>query len=162
VAEGSLGGLAIETRQLAELALVLEQQLGFSVVGQEGARTRLAVNGDAPGHRLEIHHQPDGPRGRNGLGTVHHVAMAIATAEGQLALRESLLAAGVGVTEVRDRQYFLSIYFREPSGVLFEIATEGPGFAVDEDAATLGEKIVLPPFLEAQRDDIVANLLPID
>ena len=61
-----------------------------------------------------------------------------------------------------DRFWFRSLYLREPNGVLFEIATEGPGFAVDEDAATLGEKIVLPPFLEGQREEIVANLLPID
>ena len=139
----------------------LEQHLGFSVVGQEGARTRLAVNGDAPGHRLEIHHQPAGPRGRNGLGTVHHVAMAIATAEEQLALRESLLAAGVGVTEVRDRQYFLSIYFREPGGVLYEIATMQPGFAVDEPLEALGRELKLPPWEEPSRREIEAGLDPV-
>ena len=136
----------------------LEQHLGFTVVGQEGPRTRMAVNGDAPGHRLEIHHQPDGPRGRNGLGTVHHVAMAIATAEEQLALREALLGAGVGVTEVRDRQYFQSIYFREPGGVLYEVATMQPGFAVDEPLASLGRDLKLPPWEEPHRRSIEAGL----
>ncbi len=84
--------------------------------------------------------------------------MAIATAEEQLALRESLLAAGVGVTEVRDRQYFTSIYFREPGGVLFEVATMQPGFAVDEPLAELGRALKLPPWEEPHRAGIEAGL----
>ena len=136
----------------------LERHLGFVVVGEEGDRMRLAVNGDQPGRRLEIVHRPDLPRGRNGLGTVHHVAMAIGTAEEQLALREALLVAGVGVTEVRDRQYFQSIYFREPGGVLYEVATMAPGFAVDEPLGSLGRELKLPPWEEPFRADIEAGL----
>ncbi len=81
----------------------------------------------------------------NGLGTVHHVAMAIATAEEQLEVREQLVKLGVGVTDVRDRCYFTSIYFREPGGVLFEIATMKPGFTIDEPAESLGKRLKLPP-----------------
>ncbi len=136
----------------------LERHLGFAVVGHDGDYTRLAVSGDRPGHRLDIRHQPAAPRGRNGLGTVHHVAVAIGTAEEQLALREDLLAAGVGVTEVRDRQYFQSIYFREPGGVLYEVATLQPGFAVDEPLAALGRDLKLPPWEEPFRATIEAGL----
>jgi glyoxalase family protein len=136
----------------------LERHLGANVVAEQGARTRLAVGGDRAGGWLEILHQPDAPRARNGLGTVHHVAMAIATAEEQLALREALLVAGVGVTEVRDRQYFQSIYFREPGGVLYEVATLQPGFAVDEAPAALGRDLKLPPWEEPYRREIEAGL----
>ena len=94
----------------------------------------------------------------NGLGTVHHVAMAIGTAEEQLQAREALLRLGVGVTEVRDREYFLSIYFREPGGVLYEIATMEPGFAVDEPLAELGTSLKLPPWEEPYRAEIEAGL----
>ena len=132
--------------------------LGFEVVDERERRTRLAVNGEAPGHRLESCHRPTVRAADNGLGTVHHVAMAIATEEEQLTLRESLLAAGVGVTEVRDRQYFTSIYFREPGGVLFEVATMPPGFAVDEPLAELGRALKLPPWEEPHRRGIEAGL----
>ena len=136
----------------------MTQRLGFEVVGDEGDRVRLALNGDAPGHAIDVLHAPDAPHARNGLGTVHHVAMAIGSAEEQLALRSALLAAGVGVTEVRDRQYFTSIYFREPGGVLFEVATVQPGFAVDEPLAELGRGLKLPPWEEPHRAGIESGL----
>jgi glyoxalase family protein len=94
----------------------------------------------------------------NGLGTVHHVAFAVATPEEQLEIRENLLSAGQMVTEVRDRQYFQSIYFREPGGVLLEVATAGPGFTVDEPVAELGEGLKLPPWEEDNRRSIEAHL----
>jgi glyoxalase family protein len=136
----------------------LERHLDFAVAATDGDRTRVAVHGDRPGHWLEILRRPDAPRGVNGLGTVHHVALAIATDEEQLALRERLLAAGARVTEVRDRQYFRSIYFREPGGVLYEVATLQPGFAVDEPLATLGRELKLPPWEEPHRAGIEAGL----
>jgi glyoxalase family protein len=136
----------------------MERLLGFQVVGEDGDRVRLALNGDAPGHAVDVLHAPDAARARNGVGTVHHVAMAIGSGEEQLALRSALLAAGVGVTEVRDRQYFTSIYFREPGGVLFEVATVQPGFAVDEDPAALGRALKLPPWEEPHRAAIEAGL----
>jgi len=136
----------------------LTTMLGYTVVGTDGKRTRLAVNGDGPGHLIDVIEDNDARTAVNGLGTVHHVAMAIATADEQLALREDLAAGGVGVTEVRDRCYFTSIYFREPGGVLYEVATMKPGFAVDEPAKALGRDLKLPPWEEAHRSAIERGL----
>ncbi len=105
---------------------------------------------------------PNGRPARGGTGQTHHVAFRAADDEQQAEWREHLLGMGVQVSEILDRDYFRSIYFRAPDGLLLEIATDGPGFAVDEDAETLGEKVVLPPFLEPRRAAIVANLKPID
>ena len=133
--------------------------LGFSVVDEMEGRIRVAVNGTGPGHIIDIVHDPQSTQARNGIGTVHHVAMAIATEDQQLTLREDLVRRGVQVTEVRDRQYFKSIYFREPGGVLFEVATIQPGFLVDEDLRTLGRDLKLPPWEEPHRQEI-ENRLP--
>ncbi|MCG6958237.1 MAG: ring-cleaving dioxygenase [Gemmatimonadetes bacterium] len=132
--------------------------LGWEVVEEEEGRTRLAVNGDRPGHRIEILHTPDAPQAVNGLGTVHHVAMGVDDEETQLAVREELVGLGVGVTPVRDRQYFRSIYFREPGGVLYEVATIPPGFAIDEDLGSLGTDLKLPPWEEPYRSEIEKGL----
>jgi len=92
---------------------------------------------------------------------VHHVAMAVATADDQLAIRQELVRRGHPVTNVLDRQYFQSIYFREPGGVLFEIATSQPGFTVDEAVGDLGRHLKLPSWEEPNRGDIEAGLAPI-
>ena len=92
------------------------------------------------------------PAGSMGVGTVHHVAFRVPDEETQLALREEISGLGYDVTPVLDRNYFRSIYFREPGGVLFEIATDPPGFAADEDPSHLGETLKLPPWLESRRD----------
>jgi glyoxalase family protein len=132
--------------------------LGWSISDRNEHRTRLGVIGGGPGQRLDILHAPDAPPAMNGLGTVHHVAMAIGSSEEQLAVRAELVERGYDVTEVRDRQYFLSIYFREPGGVLYEIATVGPGFAVDEAVPRLGRALKLPPWEEPHRAMIEAGL----
>jgi glyoxalase family protein len=132
--------------------------LGFQVVDQADGVIVLAVNGDLPGRRLELRFGTGAPPGRNGLGTVHHVAMAIATAEEQRTLRQDLVSQGCPVTEILDRQYFQSIYFREPGGVLFEVATVVPGFAVDEAPSDLGRELKLPPWEEPNRDEIERRL----
>src|SRR5690606_39508243 len=98
------------------------------------------------------------PAGVNGLGTIHHVALAVAADAGQQALRARLVDLGYHVTEVRDRQYFRSIYFREPGGVLLEVATAGPGFTVDEAEPDLGRALRLPPWEEPKRAAIEAGL----
>ena len=103
----------------------------------------------------------DADAARNGIGTVHHVAMAIGSAEEQLRLREELIEAGCKVTEVRDRCYFQSIYFREPGGVLFEVATIAPGFTADEPLGSLGRELKLPPWEEPNRADIETTLAPV-
>ena len=136
--------------------------LGFEKVSEDDGRVRLAVNGSEPGRILEIVAAPaDAPPAINGLGTVHHVALAIATAGEQLVLREDLIRRGYRVTEVLDRQYFQSIYFREPGGVLLEVATIGPGFTVDESPESLGSALKLPAWQEPNRAEIEAGLAPV-
>ena len=131
------------------------------VVDEMDSRIRLAVNGGGPGRTIDVAQHPDAEPAINGLGTVHHVAMAIATADEQLRLREELLRYGCKVTEVRDRCYFQSIYFREPGGVLFEVATLQPGFAIDEAPASLGRDLKLPPWEEPHRAEIERGLAPV-
>jgi glyoxalase family protein len=121
----------------------------------------MATGGDAPGHWIDVLQDASAPHAKNGLGTVHHVAMAIGSGEEQAALREALLTAGARVTEIRDRQYFTSIYFREPGGVLFEVATIAPGFAVDEPLDALGRALKLPPWEEPHRAEIERGLAAI-
>lgn len=132
--------------------------LGFRSVNEEEGRARLAVGSDAPGHIVEVVEARDAVPARNGLGTVHHVAFAVADAAEQLRAREELLRLGVQVTPVMDRQYFRSIYFREPGGVLYEIATVPPGFTIDEPAPQLGSALKLPPWEEPNRTAIEARL----
>jgi glyoxalase family protein len=132
--------------------------LGYHLVDREGGRARLAAGGSAPGHVIDVVEDPDAEPAVNGLGTVHHVAMAIATGNEQLRLREELMGRGLAVTEVRDRCYFQSIYFREPGGVLFEVATIEPGFTVDEPLAVLGSDLKLPPWEEPHRQGIESGL----
>jgi glyoxalase family protein len=139
----------------------LTEVLGFEVMDRDAARTRLGTEGGGPGRHLEVVGAPDAPAAVNGLGTVHHVALAIGDAEEQLRLRDQLLGLGYSVSDVRDRQYFLSIYFREPGGVLYEVATLGPGFTVDEDVRDLGRELRLPPWEEPHRHAIEARLPPI-
>jgi glyoxalase family protein len=100
--------------------------------------------------------------GAGGVGTVHHVAWRVPDDEHELALRARVRDSGLGTTEVIDRKYFHSVYFREPGGALFEIATDLPGFTVDEPLATLGESLVLPPWLETERGAIAAALPAIE
>ncbi|MDO8679596.1 MAG: ring-cleaving dioxygenase [Acidobacteriota bacterium] len=160
-ADAAIRGLHSVTMTIAspaETIVFMTDLLGFKTVDEIEGRTRLAVNGDEPGKAIDIVHAPGAPRGRNGLGTVHHVAMAVPAADDQLRMREELLRWGAKVTEVRDRQYFQSIYFREPGGVLFEIATVRPGFEVDESAAWLGRDLKLPPWEEPNRSEIEAGL----
>jgi glyoxalase family protein len=115
-----------------------------------------------PQAELHVAVQPDVPPARLGAGGVHHVAFRTPTEADYDAWCDRLRALRIPNSGKVDRYYFRSLYFREPNGVLFEIATDGPGFAVDEDPATLGEAVALPPFLEPQRAAIVANLRPID
>ena len=149
--------IAAPARSIAFLSGVL----GFSPLSEAGSRTRLGVSGGGPGHSLDLLAAPDAPAALNGLGTVHHLALAVATPEEQLAYREAVIGLGVPVTEVLDRQYFQSIYFREPGGVLLEIATIPPGFLVDEELEQLGQELKLPPWEEPNRETIEAGLPPV-
>jgi glyoxalase family protein len=138
----------------------LTTEMNMSEVAQEENRIRLNVNEGGAGSCLELLlAEPTTPRGKNGLGTVHHVAWKIETEEEQLALRHRLAEElGMQVTEVKDRKYFRSIYFRLPSGQLFEVATAGPGFDVDESVDELGMHLMLPDDKEHNRAIIEARL----
>jgi glyoxalase family protein len=121
-----------------------------------------AMGAGGPQAELHIAIQPDLPVARPGAGGVHHVAFRTPTEEQYHDWVARLNELGIQNSGEVDRYYFRSLYFREPNGILFEIATDGPGFAVDEEATTLGSKVVLPPFLEPRRQAILANLKPID
>jgi glyoxalase family protein len=150
--------VAMLVRSPAPTVQLMTQVLGFDVANEEAARTRVASNGDRPGHVIDIVSAPEAPAAVNGLGTVHHVAMAVADDDEQLRMRGELVRLGYRVTEVRDRQYFRSIYFREPGGVLFELATVPPGFAIDETLPCLGQDLRLPPWEEPHRREIETKL----
>jgi catechol 2,3-dioxygenase-like lactoylglutathione lyase family enzyme len=141
-------------------AELLTGQLGFRRVGEEGTILRLE-SGEKAGALVDLRRAPGFWRGAGGVGTVHHIAFRAADPAEQLTRREALGAAGYQVTPVLDRTYFRSIYFREPGGVLFEIATDGPGFTVDEGAADLGSSLQLPRTFEPLRERIAAALPPI-
>jgi glyoxalase family protein len=160
-AESAVRGVASATlsvRTPEPSIRLLTEVLGWRVTDEEAGRTRLAAGADAAGHWLDIVSAPDAPMAVNGLGTVHHVAMAVEDAATQADVQRELQRRGVPVTEVRDRQYFLSIYFREPGGVLYEVATLPPGFTVDEDLATLGQALKLPAWEEPNRPAIERGL----
>jgi glyoxalase family protein len=132
-------------------ARILTGVLGFVRTETDGALTRFVAGGDGIGRIVDIRAVGGFPRGALGRGTVHHVAFRAADDAGQAAMVEALGALGIAATEQKDRAYFRSVYFREPGGVLFEIATDGPGFAVDEAADALGTTLRLPAFLEPHR-----------
>jgi glyoxalase family protein len=144
--------------RLESTAAVLEDILGFRRVALEGQRARYQAAGDGFAARVDIVEMPRGARAHGGSGTVHHVAWRTPDDEQQLEWKRRIAKAGLNVTPVQDRQYFHSIYFREPGGVLFEIATNPPGFALDEAPDQLGAGLKLPPWLEPQRRQIEQNL----
>jgi glyoxalase family protein len=153
-----LHSVTMVVRSLRNTLELMTDLLGYRVVGEAENRTRVAAGHDRPGHCIDIVVDPGAQLAVNGLGTVHHVAMAIASDDEQRRLREELLRMGMNVTDVRDRCYFNSIYFREPGGVLFEVATIEPGFTVDEPLPSLGRGLKLPPWEEPQRALIEAQL----
>ncbi len=140
-------------------AALLEGVLGFPRTGEEGNRTRFAVPG---GGFFDILHDPAAEPGKTGAGVIHHVALRVADEAVQLDWRTRLMDAGLRVSKVKDRLYFHSIYFRPPGSTLFEIATAGPGFTIDESEAGLGGRLCLPPWLEPHRADIAARLPAVD
>jgi glyoxalase family protein len=160
-----LGAVEITVRDLEPTAWVLTEVLGFRMVGEharDGGRVAVfEVGPGGPGSEVLVVEEPGAPVAHLGRGGVHHVAFRTPDDEQHAEWRERIRAAGLGVTPRIDRYYFRSIYFREPGGVLFEIATDGPGFTSDEDPAHLGEKLALPPFLEEHREQIEAGLRPI-
>jgi glyoxalase family protein len=135
--------------------------LGFQLIAEEKSRRRFSVNSKSTSGSVDLLERADGQFGVNSAGTVHHIAFRCADEKEQLQWRKQLIERGLHVTPVIDRFYFHSIYFREPGGILFEIATEGPGFTVDEPATRLGEMLKLPPQYEQHRAEIERVLPPI-
>jgi len=160
-----LGAVELAVRDLEPTSWVLTEVLGFRQTDEharDGERVVVfEVGPGGPGSEVLVVERPGAPGAHLGRGGVHHVAFRTPDDEEHAAWRERIQGAGLGVTPQINRYYFRSIYFREPGGVLFEIATDGPGFATDEDAAHLGEKLSLPPFLEGRREEIEARLEPI-
>lgn len=136
--------------------------LGFDAAGDDGGTLRFAASDGSSGAVADVREMSNLPPGVIAVGNVHHVAWRVPDDATQAQMRQELVRRGISTTPVRDRQYFHSIYFREPGGVLFEIATDGPGFTGDEDVEHLGERLSLPPFLEPRRAEIEAVLPPLE
>lgn len=173
-AEHAIRGFDAVTLMQAELddsRALLVDVMGFRPVADEAdedaasgsaRRHRFESGAGGSGTRVDLLVQPGAPRGLGGAGTVHHVAFRNVDDASQAEWREHLLRASVWPTEVKDRNYFHSIYYREPGGVLFELATDPPGFAIDEPVETLGADLKLPEWLESSRPRIEAALPPLD
>jgi len=146
----------------ATTAAFLTGTLGFTELDAEGDWTRYVLGDGGPGRVLDLRQTREERRGAWGVGSIHHLAWRVTDDAHEAAVRAAVEQAGLRPTPVIDRFWFKSVYFKEPGGVLFELATDGPGFAVDEDAAHLGESLVLPPWLEAQRTAIERVLPKLD
>ncbi len=155
----NLSSVRIVVRDPAPTAAFLANAYGFEESSREGEWRRFTVGEGAGGQRVDLRVDPEVTNGKWGVGSVHHVAFRVDDEPHELEVREQILTSGGHPTQIIDRFWFKSVYTREPSGALVEIATDGPGFAVDEDAAHLGETLVLPPWYEGQREAI-ENVLP--
>jgi glyoxalase family protein len=142
-------------------AQVLVDLMGYEEAGAEGDRTRYRAASSDMALYVDLVARPGMPTGTFGAGSIHHIAFRTVDDAEQLEYRERFMSAGLMTTPVKDRQYFHSIYFREPGGVLFEVATDAPGFLYDESLETLGEAIKLPGWLESRREMIEPRLAPI-
>ena len=140
---------------------VLLGWLGFEPVAQEEGWRRFALESGGSGRLVDLKEVPDGRPGTWGTGGVHHVAWRAGDDDEQLQIRAAILEAGVHPTRPIDRFWFRSVYFREPGGALFELATDGPGFERDEPRDRLGEQLILPPWLESRRRELEAALPPL-
>ena len=151
--------LEVQSAELTEK--LLTEVFGFELSGEEKGRRRFSLGSDHPANRIDLTERREAGFGHIAAGTVHHIAFRAATDEEHIEWRSKLAELGFGVTPIIDRQYFHSIYFREPGGILFEIATDNPGFAIDEPVEHLGESLRLPPQYEEHRSAIAQALPPI-
>ena len=157
----SLAGVRLRERGEGPTREFLEYGLGFLEGPAEDGWKRFILEDGKSGQRIDIRIEPDGSRGNWGVGAVHHVAWRVADEDDQGMVQQQIAAHGGRPTPVIDRFWFKSVYSPEPGGALFEVATDGPGFAVDEDPDHLGEKLILPPWLEGYRDKIEGALPPL-
>jgi glyoxalase family protein len=152
-------GATLLLEEAGPTAAILTDVLGFAEAAREDSTIRFGAGDTVPGGLVDLRAAGGFLRGRQGKGSVHHIAFRAADDAAQAAMMERLAERhGIRTTEQKDRNYFRSVYFREPGGVLFEIATDAPGFAVDELADRLGEGLKLPPHLEPRRNQIEAVL----
>lgn len=158
VAIKGFGGATLLSSQPNKTAVLLEKVMGLEFVGKEGDFARYRSSADI-GNVIDLKLTSIG-RGRMGVGTVHHIAWRASDDQDQLEWQKYVAANGYGVTPVQDRNYFNAIYFREHGEILFEIATDPPGFAHDESLETMGEKLMLPAQYEQHREQIERGLLP--
>ena len=156
-----LYGVTLAVAEFGPTESVLTDVLGYEREAETDGRRRYRATGGGPGSVVDVV-ETDAGRGRMGVGTVHHVAFKANDTEEQERWREALADRGLNATDIVDRAYFRSVYVREPGGVLFEIATTGPGFTVDEDVDELGSTLMLPPWLEDEREAIEARLPTFD
>ncbi len=162
--EHAIRGFHSVTLTVAEAAAtfqLLTNTMGFRRAAKEGNSTRFETGAGGPHAIVDVVEAPEGPVGEESIGTVHHVAWRTPDDATQTAWRDLLVRAGRNVTPVIDRWYFKSIYYREPGGVLYEIATDVPGFTVDEPADKLGTKLSLPPWFQVRREHLDETLPPI-
>ena len=155
-------GVTLLVNAAAPTAAILTDVLGFREAGREGSIARYRADATLGGH-VDLREAGDFPRGKLGRGSVHHIAFRARDDAEQAAMAQKLVADHkMHPTEQKDRNYFRSIYFREANGILFEIATDQPGFAVDESAGELGKSLKLPKFLEPRRAELEARLPPLE
>jgi glyoxalase family protein len=147
-------------RNIKATAAILTDILGYKLLTQEGSRFRFVTDAITTANVIDLVEEPNGKPGINAGGTNHHIAFRVSNEEILMQFREKVKSAGLNITEKIDRNYFYSLYFREPGGVLFEIATDNPGFATDESVNELGTHLMLPPQYEPRRKQI-EGVLPV-
>jgi glyoxalase family protein len=152
-------GTTLALRNIQDTSMILTDFLGYRKTNLDGNRIRFAHPDFYNGSVVDLEHHPDLAQGTVAVGTVHHIAFRVPDPTSQESIRNKIVGSGIEVTPVRDRKYFRSIYFREPGGVLFEIATDSPGFTVDESLEDLGKSLKLPEWLESKRSEI-EHILP--
>ncbi|GMA61652.1 ring-cleaving dioxygenase [Alicyclobacillus fastidiosus] len=154
-------GVTIKVRNHEQTSALLTDVMGFRLLEQKGERYRYEVGEGGPGTIIDVISQEDARYGRNSIGTIHHIAWRVANEDELRRWQSKLMGAGMHVTEVKDRNYFKSVYFREPGGVLFELASDPPGFAIDESVENLGTDLKLPEWFEPNRSAMESQLPPI-
>jgi len=162
VATRGFHNITITLNSIAGSAGILTDIFGYKLVGQESNRYRYATTAVEQAAIVDLVELKDEKLGHVANGTVHHVAFRVANDEILMHFREKIVAAGLNITPQIDRNYFHSLYFREPGGVLFEVATDNPGFMIDEELENLGKGLKLPAQYESRREDIEAHLVPVN
>lgn len=154
-------GITLSLKKIDKTAKVLTDILGYRLLSQEGNRFRFITDAVPNASIVDLLENPDSTPGRNAIGTIHHLAFRVANENIQMEYREKILSNGLQITPKIDRNYFYSVYFHEPGGILFEIATDNPGFAVDEPLSELGTHLKLPKQFEHARVEIEKVLTPL-